>query len=180
MAYELLVHVVHFLSPCPQASPGVVSCLEGQLHGLETGNQVEVREVVGMGALNGKTFTVKGMLSCDTKSTKIIIIIIRFGIDIIYSTIASSPGPPSACSINARSLCSTGIQRSSRAIIAGARRESQETRLFIDYIYDACGCIHVQMKSKHNTENSMHSKNKQTHIFSSLHSHECTWCLHCV
>ena len=52
----------------------MVSCLEGQLHGLETGNQVEVREVVGMETLNGKTFTVKGMLSCDTKSTKIIIL----------------------------------------------------------------------------------------------------------
>ena len=75
MAYEILVYTCEsFLSPCPQASPGVVSCLEGQLHGLETGNQVEVREVVGMETLNGKTFTVKGMLSCDTKSTKIIIL----------------------------------------------------------------------------------------------------------
>ena len=44
-----------------QANPGVVSCQEGQLHGLETGDQVEFREVVGMEALNGNTYTVKGM-----------------------------------------------------------------------------------------------------------------------
>lgn len=44
-----------------QANPGVVSCQEGQLHGLETGDRVEFREVVGMEALNGNTYTVKGM-----------------------------------------------------------------------------------------------------------------------
>ena len=110
----------------------MVSCLEGQLHGLETGNQVEVREVVGMETLNGKTFTVKGMLSCDTKSTKIIM----FGIDIRYSTIASSPGPPSACSIIART-CSMGVQRSSLPIIAGTLRESLGTRLYMYIVFTA-------------------------------------------
>ena len=44
-----------------QANPGMVLCQEGQLHGLETGDQVEFREVVGMEALNGNTYTVKGM-----------------------------------------------------------------------------------------------------------------------
>ena len=43
-----------------QANPGVVSCQEGQLHGLVTGDHVEFREVVGMETLNGKTFPVKG------------------------------------------------------------------------------------------------------------------------
>lgn len=46
---------------CVQGNPGVVSCQEGQLHGLETGDRVEFREVVGMEALNGNTYTVKGM-----------------------------------------------------------------------------------------------------------------------
>ena len=55
---------------CLQANPGVVSCQEGELHGLETRDQVEFREVVGMETLNRKTFIVKGMIhvnhSCIT------------------------------------------------------------------------------------------------------------------
>lgn len=61
---QLHVHVVNTAVNMlfPQADPGVVSCQEGQLHGLETGDQVEFKEVVGMEILNGKTFTVKGTL----------------------------------------------------------------------------------------------------------------------
>ena len=55
------VHGSSMFMLIPQGSPGVVSCQEGQLHGLETGDQVEFREVVGMEELNGKTVTVKGM-----------------------------------------------------------------------------------------------------------------------
>jgi hypothetical protein len=49
-----------FIASISQANPGVVSCQEGQLHGLETGDHVEFREVVGMETLNGKTFPVEG------------------------------------------------------------------------------------------------------------------------
>ena len=44
----------------PQANPGVVTCLENTLHGLETGDQVTFTEVVGMSAINGTTHTVEG------------------------------------------------------------------------------------------------------------------------
>ncbi|CAI8051799.1 Ubiquitin-like modifier-activating enzyme 6 [Geodia barretti] len=61
-----------FIASISQANPGVVSCQEGQLHGLVTGDHVEFREVVGMETLNGKTFPVKVVspsqfaISCDT------------------------------------------------------------------------------------------------------------------
>ena len=44
----------------PQASPGVVTCMENTKHGLETGDTVTFREVVGMTTLNGTTRKVKG------------------------------------------------------------------------------------------------------------------------
>ena len=47
----------------PQANPGVVTCLENTLHGLETGDQVTFSEVVGMSAINGTTHTVEGKRS---------------------------------------------------------------------------------------------------------------------
>ena len=43
-----------------QANPGVVTCFEGYLHGLESGDQVTFTEVVGMSAVNGTTHVVKG------------------------------------------------------------------------------------------------------------------------
>jgi ubiquitin-activating enzyme E1-like protein 2 len=60
-----------FIASISKACPGVVSCLDGQLHGLETGDQVEFKEVVGMETLNGKTFPVKVLSPsqfsiCDT------------------------------------------------------------------------------------------------------------------
>jgi ubiquitin-activating enzyme E1-like protein 2 len=60
-----------FVGSITKGCPGVVSCQDGQLHGLETGDQVEFREVVGMETLNGKTFTVKVLSPsqfsiCDT------------------------------------------------------------------------------------------------------------------
>ena len=44
---------------CMQASPGVVTCLEGHLHGMSTGDLITFREVVGM-EVNGTTHTIKG------------------------------------------------------------------------------------------------------------------------
>ena len=37
-----------------------MTSLEGAKHGLEDGDKVEFREVVGMATLNGTTHTVKG------------------------------------------------------------------------------------------------------------------------
>jgi len=38
----------------------MVTCLEGYLHGLESGDQVTFTEVVGMSTVNGTTHVVKG------------------------------------------------------------------------------------------------------------------------
>ena len=43
-----------------QANPGVVTTLENQMHGLQTGDKVTFKEIVGMEALNGSEHTVKG------------------------------------------------------------------------------------------------------------------------
>ncbi|KAH9520216.1 Ubiquitin-like modifier-activating enzyme 6 [Bulinus truncatus] len=48
-----------FISNITKSNPGVVSCLENRLHGLETGDVVIFREVRGMSAVNGEQFTVK-------------------------------------------------------------------------------------------------------------------------
>ena len=51
-----------------QANPGVVTTLENRMHGLQTGDKVTFKEIVGMTALNGSEQTVKGykyMLTWD-------------------------------------------------------------------------------------------------------------------
>ena len=48
-----------------QANPGVLLTLDNQMHGLEDGDKIEFKEIVGMTALNGTTQTVKGNASLD-------------------------------------------------------------------------------------------------------------------
>lgn len=43
-----------------QANPGVVTTLDNRMHGLQTGDNVTFKEIVGMTALNGSEQTVKG------------------------------------------------------------------------------------------------------------------------
>ena len=43
-----------------QANHGVVTTLENRMHGLQTGDKVTFKEIVGMTALNGSEQTVKG------------------------------------------------------------------------------------------------------------------------
>ena len=43
-----------------QANPGVVTTLDNRMHGLQTGDKVTFKEIVGMTALNGSEQTVKG------------------------------------------------------------------------------------------------------------------------
>ena len=43
-----------------QANPGVVTTLDNRMHGLQTGNIVTFKEIVGMTALNGSGQIVKG------------------------------------------------------------------------------------------------------------------------
>ena len=43
-----------------QANPGVVTTLDNRMHGLQTGDKVTFKEIVGMKALNGSVQTVKG------------------------------------------------------------------------------------------------------------------------
>ena len=43
-----------------QENPGVVTTLENRMHGLQTGDKVTFKEIVGMTALNGSEQTVKG------------------------------------------------------------------------------------------------------------------------
>ena len=45
-----------------QANPGVLLTLDNQMHGLEDGDKIEFKEIVGMTALNGTTQAVKGVL----------------------------------------------------------------------------------------------------------------------
>ncbi len=52
-------HSVIFI-PIPQGNPGVVTCMENTKHGLETGDTVTFREVVGMTIINSTTHKVKG------------------------------------------------------------------------------------------------------------------------
>ena len=50
-----------FPFPFPiQGNPGVVTCMENTIHGLETGDTVTFREVVGMTTINGTAHKVKG------------------------------------------------------------------------------------------------------------------------
>lgn len=46
-----------------QSYPSMIFCLENERHGLEDGDLVEIAEVQGMAALNGKKYTVKGAVS---------------------------------------------------------------------------------------------------------------------
>eukprot|EP00117_Sycon_ciliatum_P049202 scpid34613/ scgid34922/ Ubiquitin-like modifier-activating enzyme 6; Monocyte protein 4; Ubiquitin-activating enzyme E1-like protein 2 len=48
-----------FVGGITKANPGVVSCLENQIHGLESGMHVRFSEVNGMTALNGNCYEVK-------------------------------------------------------------------------------------------------------------------------
>ena len=43
-----------------QANPGVVTTLDNRMHGLQTGDKVTFKEIVGMTVLNGSEQTVKG------------------------------------------------------------------------------------------------------------------------
>ena len=43
-----------------QANPGVVTTLDNRMHGLQTGDKVSFKEIVGMAVLNGSEHTVKG------------------------------------------------------------------------------------------------------------------------
>ena len=43
-----------------QANPGLVTTLDNRMHGLQTGDKVTFKEIVGMTALNGSVQTVKG------------------------------------------------------------------------------------------------------------------------
>ena len=50
-----------------QASPGVVTTLDNRMHGLQTGDSVCFKEIVGMEILNGTVQAIKGtMLRCRT------------------------------------------------------------------------------------------------------------------
>ena len=44
-----------------QGNPAVVACLENERHGLEDDDVIVFSEVVGMEAVNGGQFSVKGM-----------------------------------------------------------------------------------------------------------------------
>lgn len=64
-------HKEVFLADVTKESAGVVTCLDGQLHGLETGNVVTFKEVKGMEKLNGLHCAVKVLSPtkftiCDT------------------------------------------------------------------------------------------------------------------
>ena len=50
--------------PSPQGNPGTVTVLEGLRHGLQDGDFVTFKEVVGMAALNGTVHPVKGTCEC--------------------------------------------------------------------------------------------------------------------
>ena len=52
-------HSVIFI-PIPQGNPGVVTCMENTKHGLESGDTVTFREVVGMTTINATIHEVKG------------------------------------------------------------------------------------------------------------------------
>ena len=43
-----------------QANPGVVTTLDNRMHGLQTGDKVTFKEIVGMTVINGSEQTVKG------------------------------------------------------------------------------------------------------------------------
>ena len=43
-----------------QANPGILLTLDNQMHGLEDGDKIQFKEIVGMTALNGSTQTIKG------------------------------------------------------------------------------------------------------------------------
>ncbi|XP_028399059.1 ubiquitin-like modifier-activating enzyme 6 [Dendronephthya gigantea] len=62
-----------FISDISKANPGVLLTLDNQMHGLEDGDKIEFKEIVGMTALNGTTQTVKvespyAVSICDTSS----------------------------------------------------------------------------------------------------------------
>ncbi|CAG5125849.1 unnamed protein product [Candidula unifasciata] len=48
-----------FVSDITKGNPGIVTCMENRVHGLETGDVVTFREVKGMKAVNGRQFPVK-------------------------------------------------------------------------------------------------------------------------
>ncbi|BFY97150.1 hypothetical protein BsWGS_00190 [Bradybaena similaris] len=48
-----------FVSHITKGNPGIVTCMENRVHGLETGDVVTFREVKGMTAVNGRQFPVK-------------------------------------------------------------------------------------------------------------------------
>ena len=57
-----------FLEKCLlQANPGVVTTLDNRMHGLQTGDKVTFKEIVGMTALNDSVHTVKGQYSAIIK-----------------------------------------------------------------------------------------------------------------
>ena len=57
--YQIPILLCIFI-PIPQGNPGVVTCMENTMHGLEAGDTVTFREVVGMTTVNGTTHKVKG------------------------------------------------------------------------------------------------------------------------
>ena len=71
----------------PQANPGVVTCLENTLHGLETGDQVTFSEVVGMSAINGTTHTVEGERSALRSSYNIPLIKGMHAVFTVYAVV---------------------------------------------------------------------------------------------
>ena len=60
-----------FIADISKANPGVLLTLDNQMHGLEDGDKIEFKEIVGMTALNGTTQNVKvvspyAVSICDT------------------------------------------------------------------------------------------------------------------
>ncbi|XP_002733723.2 ubiquitin-like modifier-activating enzyme 6 [Saccoglossus kowalevskii] len=64
-----------FVANITKANPGIVTCLENQMHGLESGAYVTFKEVEGMTSLNNTTHQVKVLSPyafsiCDTTSSQ--------------------------------------------------------------------------------------------------------------
>lgn len=60
---QCLLQQTFYLLLTLQGNPGVVTCMDNQPHGLETGQSVVFREVNGMGELNGTARQVSGISS---------------------------------------------------------------------------------------------------------------------
>lgn len=60
---QCLLQQTFYLLLTLQGNPGVVTCMDNQPHGLETGQSVVFREVNGMVELNGTARQVSGISS---------------------------------------------------------------------------------------------------------------------